>query len=404
MTEKLYYEDAYRKEFDAHVIRCVPRGDAFAVVLDRSAFFPEGGGQSGDRGVLVMTDREGCAQEGTAPVQVMDAQEDGEDILLICSAPVEEGASVHGKLDWQYRFDRMQNHSGEHIVSGLIHSRFGYNNVGFHMSSDRMTIDLDGEITEEELRQIEEAANAVVWDDREIRTDVYTEEEAGHIEFRSKKELHGQIRVVTIEGADVCACCGTHTARTGEIGTIRILSHERFRGGVRVEMMCGRWAYLYMSRIFLQNHEVSTLLSSRMHETAAAVKKLMDDDAQLKTRLIGMQYQMIDRQAEELKGCGPVLIFAEDLTPVLVQKLTARVMEQAEGPVFSFSGNDSEGYKYAAGMEGGDLKELIREMNAQLAGRGGGKPFFLQGSLSASGEEIGSFLSGRFADLKVVRF
>ncbi|MBQ4176250.1 MAG: alanyl-tRNA editing protein, partial [Lachnospiraceae bacterium] len=174
-------------------------------------------------------------------------------------------------------------------------------------------------------------------------------------------------------------------------------------GGVRVEMMCGRWAYLYMTQIYRQNHEISTLLSSRMPETAAAVKRLLDDEAQLKTRMIGMQYQMIERRAEELKGCGPVLIFEDDLTPVLVQKLTARVMEKAEGPVFSFSGNDEEGYKYAVGMEGGDLKELVRDMNAQLSGRGGGKPFFLQGSVKASGERIETYLSDRLPGLKVVR-
>ena len=388
MTQRLYYDDVYMKEFDAKVLRCEASGSNWKIVLDRCAFYPEGGGQSGDRGTLAdpASDR---------IIQVADTQEEGEDIVLVCDAPVPEGSSVRGTLDWDYRFDRMQNHSGEHIISGLIHTRLGYNNVGFHMSADRMTIDLDGEISEEVLREIEQKANEIVWANVPVRIDTYTEEEAEEIEFRSKRELHGQIRVVSIPGADVCACCGTHVAFTGEIGPIRIVSHVRFKGGIRMELMCGRWAYLYMTEVFRQNHQVSVLMSSKMLETAGAVTKLLDDQTQLKGRMIGLFYEQIERKADELAGTGDVLIFAQNYTPVLVQKLTARVMEKTDSAVFSFAGNDEEGYKYAVGQTGGDLKAFVKDMNEKLSGRGGGKPFFLQGSVSSDLESIVKFFSER---------
>ena len=392
MTQKLYYEDVYLKEFDAVVTGCEEKNGRFFAVLNRSAFYPEGGGQSGDRGILVRQDQ--------SRVEVLDTHEKGEEIVLTCSGPVSAGEKVHGILDWEFRFDRMQNHSGEHIVSGLIHERYGCNNVGFHMSLDRMTIDLDGEIPEEGLREIERRANEIVWANVPIRTDTYTQEEAAKIAYRSKKDLEGSIRVVSIPGADVCACCGTHVAQTGEIGLIKILSHERFKGGVRMEMMCGRWAYQYIDRICRQNHEVSVHLSSPMEETGGAAKRLVEENRQLKGRLIEQLYQRIDQKAEELAGAGDILLFVPGGDSVAAQKLTAKVMETSGGAVFSFAGSDQDGYKYAAGLLNGDLKALIREMNAALNGRGGGKPFFQQGSVTASGEQIEAFLRERYPFLK----
>ena len=392
MTQKLYYEDVYLKEFDAIVTGCEEKNGRFFAVLNRSAFYPEGGGQSGDRGILVRQDQ--------IRVEVLDTHEKGEEIVLTCSGPVSAGEKVHGILDWEFRFDRMQNHSGEHIVSGLIHERYGCNNVGFHMSLDRMTIDLDGEIPEEGLREIERRANEIVWANVPIRTDTYTQEEAAKIAYRSKKDLEGSIRVVSIPGADVCACCGTHVAQTGEIGLIKLLSHERFKGGVRMEMMCGRWAYQYIDRICRQNHEVSVHLSSPMEETGGAAKRLVEENRQLKGRLIEQLYQRIDQKAEELAGAGDILLFVPGGDSVAAQKLTAKVMETCRGAVFSFAGSDQDGYKYAAGLLNGDLKALIREMNAALNGRGGGKPFFQQGSVTASGEQIEAFLRERYPFLK----
>ena len=397
MTQKLYYEDVYLKEFDASVLCCRKREkeERWEIIPDRSAFYPEGGGQSGDQGSLTV---EGSGEM----IRVLDTREDGDQIVLLCDRPVDEGARIHAQIDWEYRFDRMQNHSGEHIVSGLIHTRFGYNNVGFHMSGDRMTIDLDGEIPDEAFREIERRANEIVWSDVPVRTDLYTEEQAQAVEFRSKKELHGEIRVVSIPGADVCACCGTHVSHTGEIGPVLILSHERFKGGTRMEMTCGRWAYNYLSEVLEQNHQVSVLLSSKTLETASYVQKVLDDQAQMKSEIIRMHYEQIERMADELSQKGDVLIFAKQFTPVLLQKLAARVMEKTSFQVFAFSGDDAEGYRYAVGRTGGDLKEFVKEMNAQLHGRGGGKPFFLQGSVSSDRKNIENYVSDHVEKLIIV--
>ncbi len=427
--------------------------ELWEIILDRSAFFPEGGGQDGDRGyLLLLQDNADPAEDSTSAagindtadpaedsssaagindtadpaeaspsaagikkpsdpaelsspcysVRVLDSQERGDDILLICDSPLQEGASVEGHLDWLFRFDRMQNHSGEHIVSGLIHSRFGYENVGFHMSSDRMTIDLSGDLTDEQLQEIELKANEVVWADLPVVTDVYTEEEAENVEFRSKKQLHGSIRVVTMPGADVCACCGTHVLRTGQIGSIRIISHVRFKGGIRMELACGRWAYLYMSHIFRENHKVSMILSAKMTETSSAAQKLLDDGNAVKYRMTMMQYEAIDRKAAQLQGAGDIILFAQSYSPVLVQKLTAKVMEECKGKCISFSGTDEEGYRYAAGEKDGNMKDLIQKMNKSLNGRGGGKPFFLQGSVNAGRKDIEEWLRCEVPSFRVL--
>lgn len=412
VTERLYYEDVYQKEFDAEVTRAEKEKDGWHIYVDRTAFFPEGGGQSGDRGwLLTCPEESGESAEGDAAkagpkdpsgrIEVTDTQEDGEDVYLVCGREIPAGSRVHGSLDWKFRFDRMQNHSGEHIVSGIIHRRYGYQNVGFHMSADRMTIDLSGEIPDHELAQIEQEANEIVWRNVPVHTDVYTEQEAEKVEFRSKKELHGIIRVVTIPGADVCACCGTHVTRTGEIGPIRLISHERFRGGIRIEMMCGRWAYEYMSAIFEQNHLVSGLVSARPLETAQGVQKVLDIQSALKMELLKKRYIEIDQTAQNLSGKGSVLIFARDYDPVLVQKLAAKVMETCGGCAAVMSGDDENGYRYALGETGGDLKELVKGMNKALDGRGGGRPYFQQGSLKADRKKIEEYLREKIEGLSV---
>lgn len=397
MTKQLYYEDAYLKDFDAYVTDCREGADGMHLYLDKSVFSPEGGGQDGDRGYLFSDLFSG------GKAAVTDTQSDGEDIYVVCGlkAKVPAGTRVHGVLDWKFRFDRMQNHSGEHIVSGLIHRRFGYENVGFHMSGDRMTIDLSGEIGEEELQEIEQRANEIVWNNVPLHTDVYTEQEAEGVQFRSKKELHGMIRVVTIPGADVCACCGTHVRYTGEIGPIRLIAHERFRGGIRIEMMCGRWAYNYMSGILRQNREVSALTSSKPLETAAGVGKLLESEKELKGQLLELRYAEMDRMAQALADKGPVLIFAQTYDPVMVQKLTSKVMEKNGGAACVLSGSDETGYFYTIGQKDGDLRSLVHEMNQALGGKGGGRPYFLQGSVKAGKEQVETFLKEKIPGLLV---
>ncbi len=389
VTEKLYEKDAYLKEFDARVVRCEQAKKTWRIALDRSAFYPEGGGQPGDQGTLTV-----CGQEEKI-IEVTDTHEKEDLVWHYTSEPLEPGTQVRGRINWQRRFDMMQNHSGEHIVSGLIHTQYGYDNVGFHMGSDFITIDLNGELTMEQLAGIEKQANEIVWQDAPVEIQVYTEEGAKAVEYRSKKELHGMVRIVTFPGADTCACCGTHVATTGQIGLIRLFSCQKFHEGVRIELLCGRRAMEYLDLIWQQNREVSMALSAKPLETAAAVNRMKESEAQARYRVVELEQQKIRSFAEEMRGSGNLLVFACGLTPDWVAKLTVDLMERRQGICAVFSGNDEAGYKYAVGMEHADLKALVREMNGALQGRGGGKPHFAQGSVACSRKEAEDFFMKR---------
>lgn len=391
MTEKIYYADVYCKEFLATVVDCRERKKGYEVVLDRTAFYPEGGGQPGDCGQLLFFKDENDLDTIVLSAAVTDTHERGDEILHYTDTYVEPGTKVKGYIDWNYRFDLMQNHSGEHIVSGLIHKKFGYNNVGFHMGSDMLTIDLDGEFTVEDMKEIEAKANEIVWKNQPVNITVYSEEEVKSVEYRSKKELHGQVRIVTFPDADTCACCGTHVSYTGEIGLIKLFSLEKFKGGVRMEMLCGRRAFEYVNHICDQNRQISVALSAKPKGTANAVLRLKESDAQNSFRLVAIENELFARKAESLQNVGNVLLFEEGLSSDGVRKLAVAIMEVCGGRCAVFSGDDETGYKYAVGETNGDLRALVKEMNSTLNGRGGGKPFFAQGSVNAGREAIEAF-------------
>lgn len=379
-TIKLYYKDAYIQEFNATVNDCMPRGEKYAVILDRTAFYPEGGGQPGDIGIL---------QDAV----VSDTIEEEGNILHIVDRPLPVGETVTGKIDFERRFDFMQQHSGEHIVSGLVHSAFGYNNVGFHMGSDVVTIDFDGLLTEDDLRRIETEANRRIWNDREIEILYPDEQELAAMEYRSKKELTGQVRIVVFPGTDACACCGTHVSRTGEIGMVKILSAVKFRSGVRVEMISGRRVYDYLSVTADQNHRISVLLSAKHGETADAVLRMQEENYRLRGEVLRLEEASYLAEARLHEGEGSVLLFREGMSADGVRKLTDAVMKTCKGCCAVFSDNGDGSFKYAMGEQGGDLRSFTKEMNAALNGRGGGKPFFVQGSVKSTEEEIRRFFS-----------
>jgi alanyl-tRNA synthetase len=383
-TEKLYYEDSHLRRFAARVLSCRPGGHGWDVELDRTAFYPEGGGQPGDTGTL-------------GGVRVTDTHEREGRIVHWCEAPLPEGAEVAGEIDWERRFDLMQQHSGEHIVSGLVHAAFGWDNVGFHMGADMVTIDFSGPITEEQLREIERKANEKVWENLPYVVTWPSEEELGSIPYRSKKELTGPVRIVTVPGVDICACCGTHVSSTGEVGLIKIFSSQKFHEGVRLELLCGRRAYEHASALIEQNHENSGLLSARPLETAASVRRLLDEHAALKQRAAQLETESFRARAEKLAGAGDCLVFEPGLDPDGVRRLADAVLSVCGGVAAVFSGADGEGYRYAVGRAGGDVRALVKELNAALSGRGGGKPFFAQGSVQASRAQIETFWKGRRA-------
>ena len=380
MTQKLYDQDSHCRAFSAQVLACQPgAAGTWQVTLDRTAFFPEGGGQPADRGTL----------GGAA---VLDVQEVGEAILHTTDAPLTPGTTVQGTLDWPLRFGRMQCHSGEHVISGLAHSLYGCTNVGFHMGADMVTIDFSGMLTEDDLKQIEREANEVVWENREIRISFPPEEELEQIPYRSKKALTGSVRIVTIENADICACCGTHVTRTGEIGLIKIFSCVKFHEGVRLEILCGMRAYEYVNLLIEQNRKNSALLSAKPVETNAAAVRAMDELAAVKYRASQLENELFAMKAKAYEGNADVLLFEEPMSPDALRRFADAVMTHCSGTIAIFAGSDAEGYKYALCRKDGDLRQLVKDLNAACCGRGGGKPFFAQGSVQASRAQIEAFL------------
>ena len=377
-TKRLYYEDVYKKEFTAKVLECRETKKGFHIILDESAFYPEGGGQPSDTGYL-------------NDVKVKEVHEKEGELLHYTDQPMEVGTEVQGRIDWERRFDLMQQHSGEHMVSGLIHEAYGYDNVGFHMGSDTITIDLNGPLDEAQLAEIERKTNQKIWEDTQIKIIYPTAEELEKIDYRSKKELTGQVRIVEFPGVDICACCGTHVTHTGEIGMVKLLSVEKFREGVRIEMICGKRVLDYLNMVNDQNHQISVKLSAKMDKTAQAVERLQEENFRLKGQVGQLVDDMCRKEAERYAGSGSVLIFMDGMDADSVRKLADAVTQTCQGCCAVFSGNADGSYKYAMGEKDGDLRQFTKEMNAKLNGRGGGKPFFVQGSVQASEKEIRNF-------------
>ncbi len=383
-TKKLFYEDSEQIVFRGIVEECCSRGDAFEICLDQTAFYPEGGGQPCDKGILV---EESTGRE----LIVLDVQErEGKIWHTVCEA-IEKEQCVTGKIDWEHRFDLTQQHSGEHMVSGLVHEAYGYENVGFHMGKDVITIDFSGVLTMEQLQEIEDQVNELIWKNREVEITWPSKEELSAIPYRSKKELTGDVRIVTYPEADICACCGTHVKRTGEIGMVRILSVEKFRAGVRVEMICGKRVQEYLKMVDNQNHKVSVLTSAKPQETAQAVERMQEELYRLRGKLIEQQNELNRLESERYKGKGDVLLLREEMEADQVRKLCDAVLRTCGGRCAVFSDNGDGSWKYAVGLENGDLREFTRRMNQELSGRGGGKPFFVQGSVQTSREKISGF-------------
>ena len=376
-TEKLYYLDSHMREFSAVVLSCEQSKHGWDVVLDRTAFYPEGGGQPGDRGVL----------GGAA---VTDTHEKGGEIVHYCDRPLAVGAEVTGSIDWDWRFSLMQHHSGEHILSGLIHEAYGYNNVGFHMGKDAVTIDFSGMLDEAALEELERKTNEKIWEDLPVEILWPDAEELARLPYRSKKELTGEVRIVRFPGADLCACCGTHVKRTGEIGLLKILSCVKFHEGVRMEILAGKRAMEYLTGTFEQNKQISGLLSARPMETAAAAARLQQELNDTKYRMGQLEDRLFAQKAETLRDAGDVLLFEEGLKPDSLRRLADAVQKVCGGRAAVFS-KTADGFQYAIGQENGDLRAFTKDMNSRLNGRGGGKPFFVQGSVKANATEIETF-------------
>ena len=377
---KLFENDSYLTRFTARVLSCAQGKKGYDVTLDQTAFFPEGGGQPYDTGTL-------------GGVQVLEVHDRGGQIVHTCAGPLEVGAQVEGIVDWEQRLDHMQQHSGEHIVSGLAHAKYGCDNVGFHMGSDVVTIDLNVELDQQQLEELELEANRYLWQGRPVQLLYPTSDELERMDYRSKKAIQGQVRIVTFPGADTCACCGTHVRSAGQVGLIKLLSVQRFRDGVRIELVCGGRALRYVNAMVAQNRHISNLLSTKAAETGRGVERLLEENHQLKARLTAMEDARFRALAEQYTGAGDVLLFEEGLTPDGLRRLCDAVLNVCGGRCACFSGDDAGGHAYAVGQRGGDLRAFSKDMNQALGGRGGGKPDFVQGRVSAGREQIEEYFN-----------
>ena len=387
MTEKLFYQDSHLCEFEAVVTACDSRKDGYEIELDRTAFFPEGGGQYADAGFL-------------GGVRVKDVQERDGKIVHLAEGPLKVGERVSGRLDWDERFMKMQQHSGEHIVSGLVHARYGYNNVGFHLGSEDCTMDFNGELTKEQLAEIELRANEAVWKNLEIQTLYPTKEELAHMEYRSKIEIEGQVRIIVVPGYDVCACCAPHVKYTGEIGLIKLTHVQRYKGGVRVTMLCGKRALADYAVKQEQAQEISALLCAKVNETAEAVRQLKEENNSLKCAAAEKEKRLVECRARMIPRDGKaVCVFARDLEGDSMRGLMNLVLEDGHILCAVFHGSEDEGYRYVMGSRQMDMRPVVKEFNALFAGRGGGKPEMVQGTAKGRPEEMEKWLLGKAGEM-----
>lgn len=381
-TRKLYYEDAHLVQFSATVLSCTQVKKGYEVILDATAFYPEGGGQAGDTGAL-------------GGVRVLDTRERDDTLVHLCDGALPVGGTVEGAVDYGPRFLRMQQHSGEHIVSGILHRRYGCHNTGFHMGADVITIDFDAVIPAADLPQIEAEANSAVWANLPVRCWYPEPEELAELSYRTKRALPWPVRIVEIPGFDRCACCGTHVQATGEIGLIKLLSVMNFRGGTRMEMACGQQALDLLNTAYSQNKLVSQAFSAQPGETGAAAQRMNELLAQQKYRITSLERRIFAAIAAGYAGKGNVVHFEEGLDGNGVRLLADTVAEVCCGTAAVFGGTDETGYAFCLVTRDGDLRPLGRALTTALHGRGGGKPICQQGRVSASKVEIEDFFAHR---------
>ena len=387
MLDALYYKDAYLKECTSKVISCQPGKNGYEVELEDTVFYPEGGGQPGDTGSL------------NGSVEVIDTKERDGRILHICKEAIPEGTAVTGKLDWQRRFRNMQQHTGEHILSGIIHQKYGYDNVGFHMGKDFVSVDFNGMLTPEQIMEIEECANAAVFADQEIRITYPSLEELKKLNYRSKKELTGQVRIVEVLGSDICACCGTHVKRTGEVGLIKVTRSEHYKGGIRLYLQIGWSALEDYEQKLVSVQKVSVLLSAKPELIGEAVERIQGIVANQKQEILLLKQQLMEYQIKELPEGEKIAVVLKDdpssLRPFCEQLLKEREM------VAVLTGDDEAGYKFVLGKKEGEFQEEAKQFREACEAKGGGKGNMIQGSAVACSDKILRFLEDEWGFVTV---
>lgn len=377
MTDRLFDEDSYRWEFSATVLSCEKyEEDGWQVVLDQTAFFPEGGGQFGDTGWL-------------NGIEVTDTQEKDGVILHRCKTPLKEGSEVLGKINSRERFDKMQQHTGEHILSGIICGTHGYHNVGFHLGEDVTTLDFDGELTAEQLKDAEIRANEAIFQNHPVIVRYPSKEELKSMEYRSKIEIAGQVRIVEIPGVDRCACCAPHVKTTAEIGLLKILSCDRHRGGCRLSIVCGERAWKDYHKKQEIIRKVSAALSAKPERIPEAVEQQKEQQKNLRMQLNEIQERYFNEKLEKITSKDRFVILFEDaMDEIAARNFVNEAMKRCEGICGVFLGTEETGFRYILGSTSLDVRKTASQLNARFQGKGGGKPQMVQGTLTGKEIEI----------------
>lgn len=379
-TVRLFETDVYIGEFQAVVEACMEENGQIKATLNQTAFFPEGGGQPADVGTL-------------GDALVLDVQEKDGVIWHTVSRALEPGSTVTGTLDWNWRFQNMQNHTGEHIVSGIVHRVFGYDNVGFHMGKDAVTVDFNGVISEEELAEIEEAANEVVERNVPVEICCPSREELAELDYRSKKEIQGQVRIVTIPGADVCACCGTHTGTTGEVRLIKLLSLQNYKGGVRISMLSGRAAMADYQRKHQYIQEAMHLLSARPEEIGGRIQKLKEETEKLRGALSALRKKTALEKVEAVAPGTPSVCLAEEgFTMNELREIVNQAAKRAD-LVLGLNRVEDGACQYILTGKA-DVRGMGKELNQRFEGKGGGSAAMVQGNLKADADAVREWFEG----------
>lgn len=378
-TQKLYYIDSHISEFKATVISCDAVGKDFRVVLDCTAFFPGGGGQESDLGYI-------------GNLRVSKVLEDGGEIYHIVPSEIPIGSEVLCSIDWDTRFQRMQRHSGEHIVSGLLNMHYGLDNVGFHMGKDDVTIDINGVISREKLDEIETLANGAIWANIPVLSLFPSSEELASLNYRSKLELTEDVRIVKIEGYDTCACCAPHVKFTGEIGIIKFLEAVNYKGGMRIHMLCGKEALLdYRSRHKAEAY-IASSLSVKQSDLTAAFDTNQENIALLKQTISRISSELASYKAAAIEPSDNICVF-EEMEQENLRNLVNLLVPKATGIVAAFSGNDQKGYRFIVSSGNIDLKANLSAINDGISGRGGGSKSMIEGFAKGKRADISKFIN-----------
>lgn len=384
-TKKLYNLDAYAIEFDATVLSCevvkTEEQIMYQVILNQTLFFPEEGGQSPDKGTMNQ-------------IVVIDVQIKDDVIMHMLEAPLEVGVEVHGCIDWKHRFNNMQQHSGEHIFSGLVNKKFGYDNVGFHLSDQIVTMDFNGVLTAEEASDIEYAANEVIINNLPVQVTFPSKEELSDLNYRSKIEIDGQVRIVTIAGVDVCACCAPHVRRTGEIGMLKILNMQNYKGGVRISILCGFRALEEYRKKTQILSELTSSLSANQDSLIEAVDKLKNVNQSLKVEVAVAKWECMEAKLKGIpKDQVNVYLFENNLDAQIMRNTVNQLVTEHSGICGIFAGDDEEGYRYIIGSSTEDARTIATILREKLGAKGGGSAAMVQGSVVAKKEIILELIS-----------